>query len=149
MAVGMPLDLTSINTRLRMASPAELADWLSGRRPATLELVSDTSKMDPRVVAASLNAFDAALLFPVFSGTGVPGLLVYGQDDPLLRPPPANDAEPLGPNVHRVDLEDSGHFPMLDATDRFNRLLTEFLALEGGMNPRELQLKEEWRRRVR
>jgi pimeloyl-ACP methyl ester carboxylesterase len=149
MAVSMPLDMTSINTRLRMANPAELVDWLSGRRAATLELVSDTSKMDPRVVAVSLRGFDAASLLPGFAATEVPGLLVYGQDDPLLHPPQANDALLLGPNVHRVDLEDSGHFPMLDATDRFNRLLTEFLVLEAGISPRELQLKEEWRRRVR
>jgi hypothetical protein len=38
---------------------------------------------------------------------------------------------------------------MLDESARFNRLLTDFLALEPGLSPRELQLKEEWKRRVR
>jgi hypothetical protein len=38
---------------------------------------------------------------------------------------------------------------MLDDAIKFNRLLTDFLALESGLSPRELQLKEEWKRRVR
>jgi hypothetical protein len=46
-------------------------------------------------------------------------------------------------------MENSGHFPMIDETMRFNRLLTDFLALDSGLSPRELQMKEEWRRRVR
>jgi len=48
-----------------------------------------------------------------------------------------------------VELDASGHFPMIDETGKFNRLLTDFLALDSGVSPRELQLKEEWRRRVR
>jgi len=38
---------------------------------------------------------------------------------------------------------------MIDETARFNRLLIDFLALESGITPQELQLKEEWKRRVR
>jgi hypothetical protein len=38
---------------------------------------------------------------------------------------------------------------MMDDAGTFNRLLTDFLALESGLSPRELQLKEEWKRRVR
>jgi len=38
---------------------------------------------------------------------------------------------------------------MIDETIRFNRLLTDFLALDSGVSPSELQMKEEWKRRVR
>ncbi len=38
---------------------------------------------------------------------------------------------------------------MLDETAKFNRLLIDFLALDSGLSPRELELKEEWKRRVR
>jgi hypothetical protein len=51
--------------------------------------------------------------------------------------------------MHQVNLEGVGHFPMLDNPAQFNRLLTDFLALDSGASPRELQLKEEWKRRVR
>ena len=46
-------------------------------------------------------------------------------------------------------LENSGHFPMLDEGPRFNRLMADFMALDSGESPRELLLKEEWKRRVR
>ena len=55
----------------------------------------------------------------------------------------------MGLHVHQINLEESGHFPMLDESAKFNRLLTDFLALDSGLSPRELQLKEEWKRRVR
>jgi hypothetical protein len=51
--------------------------------------------------------------------------------------------------MHQVVLDSSSHFPMIDETARFNRLMTDFLALDSGVSPRELQLKEEWKRRVR
>ena len=38
---------------------------------------------------------------------------------------------------------------MLDSAAIFNRLLTDFLALDSGLSVKELGLKEEWRRRVR
>jgi hypothetical protein len=37
----------------------------------------------------------------------------------------------------------------LDESSKFNRLLADFLALPSGESPRQLQLKEEWKRRVR
>jgi hypothetical protein len=51
--------------------------------------------------------------------------------------------------MHMMNLEGTGHFPMIDNPTQFNRLMTDFLALDSGLSPRELQLKEEWRRRVR
>jgi hypothetical protein len=51
--------------------------------------------------------------------------------------------------MHQINLQNSGHFPMIDETATFNRLLIDFLALESGLSPRELELKEEWKRRVR
>ena len=64
-------------------------------------------------------------------------------------PPPQFDPLLMPELLHSIYLEGSGHFPMLDEPQRFNRLLTDWLALESGESPRDLQLKEEWRRRVR
>ena len=55
----------------------------------------------------------------------------------------------LSTMTHQIEMESSGHFPMIDEATRFNRLLTDFLALDSGVSPRELQVKDEWRRRVR
>jgi hypothetical protein len=51
--------------------------------------------------------------------------------------------------MQTIILDQTGHFPMLDDAPRFNRLLSDFLALESGESPRDLQLKDEWKRRVR
>jgi hypothetical protein len=51
--------------------------------------------------------------------------------------------------MHSITLESSGHFPMLEETQVFNRLLVDFLALDSGASPQELEIKEEWKRRVR
>ncbi|MGZ6316076.1 MAG: alpha/beta fold hydrolase [Anaerolineales bacterium] len=149
MAVNSPLDFNSVSARLRTSSATELVDWLSSRTPEALAALSDASKCDPRAISGSMNGFQADGLFDQFRAANVPCLLVYGQNDPSMRVPSVESALPLGDNVHQINLEDSGHFPMLDESARFNRLLTDFLALEPGLSPRELQLKEEWKRRVR
>jgi len=55
----------------------------------------------------------------------------------------------LPEKAHSILFEESGHFPMLDEDSKFNRLLTDFLSLTSGETPRDLQLKDEWKRRVR
>ena len=149
MAVNCPLDFNSVNAKLRTSSAAELVDWLSSRTPEAATALSDASKSDPRAIAASMNSFQSNGLFTQFRHTDVPCLLVYGQNDPSISVPPSENAASLSPNMHQINLEGSGHFPMIDDTARFNRLLIDFLALDSGVSPGELELKEEWKRRVR
>jgi hypothetical protein len=51
--------------------------------------------------------------------------------------------------MHHIIFDRSGHFPMLDQANKFNRLMTDFLSLGSGESPQQLQLKEEWKRRIR
>jgi pimeloyl-ACP methyl ester carboxylesterase len=149
MAVSCPLDFNSIHARLKTSDAADLVDWLSNRSPDSLNALSDAYKADQRAVMASMTSFQSDGLFSQFRVSNVPCLLVYGQNDLAMRVPEVEETESYGLHMHQVNLEDSGHFPMMDDADRFNRLLTDFLALESGFSPRELQLKEEWKRRVR
>jgi pimeloyl-ACP methyl ester carboxylesterase len=149
MAISSPLETSAINARLRTASAAELVDWLSGHTAEAAAALSDAPKSDQQAVAGSINSFGVNGLFHDFRSVNVPCLLVYGQNDPSIHVPSLDSTLAYGLHVHQVNLEDSGHFPMLDESARFNRLLTDFLALESGLSPRELQLKEEWKRRVR
>ncbi len=149
MAISSPLEVAAINARLRTANMTELVDWLSSKTGEAASALSDASKSDQQAVASSISSFSVNGLFNEFRSVNVPCLLVYGQNDPSVRVPPVENTIPMGLHVHQINLEDSGHFPMLDESARFNRLLTDFLALESGMSPRELQLKEEWKRRVR
>jgi pimeloyl-ACP methyl ester carboxylesterase len=147
MAVSCPLDYVAVNARLRTASPTELSDWLVSRTPETLTALADTSKADVQAIAASLAGLQTTNIFSNFRVLNIPCLLVYGDKDPAITTPDGEYS--LSTMTHQIELEGSGHFPMIDEASKFNRLLTDFLALDSGTSPRELQMKEEWRRRMR
>jgi len=150
MAVNCPLSYEAIDTRLRTPSTMdELVSWLGSRSPDAVSALSDASKVDPQAVSGSINSYQSNGLFGKVRETQIPTLLVHGQNDPAILVPEFNDVNSLPLMIHRLVLEDVGHFPMLDNPSRFNRLLTDFLALDSGASPRELQVKEEWKRRVR
>ena len=151
MAVNCPLAYEAVSPRLKVEAPSltELTDWLSSRTQEANTALSDSGKADPRAISASMVGLQADNLYSSFRNLGspIPLLLVYGEKDQAIYPPVDNTG--LSSMTHPVFLENSGHFPMIDETIKFNRLLTDFLALESGQNPSELQMKEEWRRRVR
>ena len=147
MAVSCPLDYAAVNTRLRTAAPNELTDWLSNRSPEATTALVDASKADPQAITASMAGLQANNIFTNFRSLNIPCLLVYGDKDEAITTP--DDDYSISTMTHQIELEGSGHFPMIDETTKFNRLLIDFLALESGVSPRELQMKEEWRRRVR
>ena len=147
MAVSCPLAYEAVHSRLRTAPPLELSDWLSSRTPEATIALADASKTDPRAVTASMVGLQANNLFGGFRDLNIPCLLVYGEKDQAITIPGEDFS--LSTMTHQIVLEGSGHFPMIDEMVKFNRLLTDFLALDQGLSPRELQMKEEWRRRVR
>ncbi|HXF85582.1 MAG TPA: alpha/beta hydrolase, partial [Anaerolineales bacterium] len=135
-------------SRLRTASsPLELTEWLVGRTPDSASALSDAPKADVQAIAASMAGLQSNSLFSTFRSLGIPCLLVYGEKDQAVTTPSYESA--VSTMTHQIVLENSGHFPMLDETAKFNRLLTDFLALDSGISPSELQMKEEWKRRVR
>jgi pimeloyl-ACP methyl ester carboxylesterase len=79
----------------------------------------------------------------------VPCLIVSGQNDLAVEASSNSEVDSLPENVHQIVFDGSGHFPMLDEPSKFQRLLADFLELQPGMSPRQLLVKEEWRRRVR
>jgi pimeloyl-ACP methyl ester carboxylesterase len=147
MAVSCPLDYAAVNTRLRTATPAELTEWLSNRSPEATTALVDAGKADPQAITASMVGLQANNIFTSFRSLNIPCLLVYGDKDEAITTP--DDDYSISTMTHQIELEGSGHFPMIDETIKFNRLLVDFLALDSGSSPRELQMKEEWRRRVR
>lgn len=147
MAVSCPLDYAAVHPRLRTAPPNELLDWLSSRTPEANTALVDSAKADPQAIAASMTGLQANNIFNTFRSRNIPCLLVYGDRDPAITIP--DEEFSLSTMTHQVELDASGHFPMIDEAGKFNRLLTDFLALDSGTSPRDLQMKEEWRRRVR
>jgi len=149
MAVSCPLEYSSVNSRLTSSSMPELVDWLSNHTPEAAAALSDAPKGDPVAVSVSMAGLQANHLFEKVSSQNVPCLLVYGANDPVITAPPQDNADTSPTYVHQLGLDGTGHFPMIDDPSKFNRLLTDFLALDAGASPKEMQLKEEWKRRVR
>jgi pimeloyl-ACP methyl ester carboxylesterase len=147
MAINCPLNFEAVSPRLRTAPPQELSDWLSNRTPEANTALSDAAKADVKAISESMVGLQADNLFGNFRGLDVPCLLVYGEKDQAITSPTYEAA--TSTYTHQVVLDGSGHFPMIEETIKFNRLLTDFLALDSGVSPSELQMKEEWKRRVR
>ncbi len=149
MAVGCPLEYEAVSSRLRSPNLQDLAGWLANGADANNAL-ADAAKADPQAVVASLAGLQTGNAFSGIRDLGVPCLFVYGANDPAVSVPSQEQAENTLPmHMHQINLDGAGHFPMLDNPSQFNRLMTDFLALDSGMSPRELQMKEEWKRRVR
>jgi len=149
MAINCPLEYDSVNARMRTANMAELVEWLAARTPEATSALSDASKADPQAISASMAGLQGNNLFAGVRDLGVPCLFVYGPNDPAVAMPTQEKTDTFPSHMHQITLEGAGHFPMVDNPTQFNRLMTDFLALDSGVSPRELQMKEEWKRRVR
>lgn len=148
MAINVPLDINMVNARMRSAPIPELVDWLLTKDPAAEAARVDALKADPQAIAGSFANPELFNLANRIGNIHNPTLLVHGENDPAVTIPPfSQDSSPY--NMHLVILDQAAHFPMLEDAARFNRLLTDFLALPSGDTPRDLQMKEEWKRRVR
>jgi len=149
MLVGFPSNLGLINPRLLSSSPKELANWLFNRSSEMKSSREDAAKADSRVIQLTLEQLQQANWRQLLLQTSVPSLWIYGQNDPLVGVPPEDLLSDLPELGHWLIFEQSGHYPMLDEARKFNRILLDFLALDSAESPRQLQLKEEWKRRVR
>lgn len=151
MAVSAPNGRHKLNSRLYTASASELVDWLIARNVDGEAVRQEAPKTDPRSVYTSLANLGQIDPGHVTMTMSTPTLLVYGQNDPVVETSTsAIDPSPTMPeHIHQIVFEGSGHFPMLDEANKFNRLVADFLSLGSGTSPRQLQLKEEWKRRVR
>lgn len=149
MAVGFPVDEAAVSTRLRVTPPADLAGWLLARAPLTEPVLADAPKTDPQAVQASLAGLGSPEARGMIDRLATSCLLVSGLNDQMVTPVDPDRGYALPECAHAVSFDQSGHFPMLDEDSKFNRLLIDFLSLASGESPRQLQLKEEWKRRVR
>lgn len=148
--IGLSPESGVINPNLQAATPLELAEWL-----LTRSVDGDTSRLeapktDGRAIQISLSDLNNLGLDVVIQKLKTPCLFVYGQNDPALPAPSFQETGAgLPEHFHQIVFDQSGHFPMLDEPAKFNRLLVDFLSIPSGVSPRQLQLKDEWKRRVR
>ena len=149
MVVSLPFEEAQITPRLRTYLPGDAVDWLLGKSPLLDAVRQEAPRADARALQASFSSLGGVGLGDLVRNPVVNTLLVHGEKDTAVEPPRTADLSLLTDQAHIVLFEGSGHFPMLDEGSKFNRLLGDFTSLISGESPRQLILKDEWKRRVR
>jgi pimeloyl-ACP methyl ester carboxylesterase len=150
MVVSMPDGHRPLNSRLVNSPPVELADWLLTRTSEGDAVRAEATKADQLAILSTINDLQRIDIVSLSQTLETPCLQLYGQNDPVLDGPPSIESISILPeHIHQMVFEQSGHFPMLDEVNKFNRLVADFLSLTSGISPRQLQVKEEWKRRIR
>jgi len=122
---------------------------LTGRRPDSgyPEVESETVKTDDVALVTSTQTLLSLDLQPDMHECSRPHLLIHGSKDPLLPPPSDGWLNGIDTKSRQLVLDQSHHFPMLDETSKFTRLLVDFI--DAGDDLDAIELKEQWRRRPR
>lgn len=149
LSASLPLSFDLLNTRLLSGEHTGLVDKLLGKGIETEAVRSDETKNDPEAIRESVSELEIGNRLINLDTSEKTSLLVFGQNDPVVRAPSQEKVQSFRPNIHTILFEQSGHFPMLDESSKFSRLLSEFLELGEDDSPRNLQIKEKWQRRVR
>ncbi len=149
MLVGLPVALEDLSERFGSTAPLELSYRLLDQNLGADMARSEASKADEVAIRTSLEDLKTIDLLGIFKQIMAASLFVHGLNDPVIEVPDLSKNGGLPSMLHHIVFDESGHFPMLDQPTKFNRLVNDFLDLEPGESPQRLQLKEEWKRRVR
>jgi pimeloyl-ACP methyl ester carboxylesterase len=151
MTVSLPVvGDASLNQRVTTTSPANWLERLVDKGRADYQAIkAEAGKADKDALRVSAQALSTTDWRPELGKLKAPCVLVHGQQDPLVHIPEESLFDGLNRNVHRVMLDDSRHFPMLDETSAFNRLVVDFLEAKDAKAISDLRAKKPWVRRVR
>jgi len=143
MTVGLP-----VPGRLGV-NPSAFLSRLTGRRSDSghPEVDTETAKTDDVALVTSTQTLLSLDLSPDIQECPRPHLLVYGAKDPLIPQPGDGWRARHDCGLRQVNLDQSRHFPMLDETSKFTRLLMDFI--DAGDDLDAIELKDQWRRRTR
>lgn len=147
MVISAPTESAGLVERAGSTLPADLASRLLEPTSASDAARKESAKTDPEAIRIPMQELQKLRLEEDFSQMSTAALLVSGLRDPLSATDSASSDLPT--MFHQITFDESGHYPMLDQPNKFHRLMNDFLDLPSGESPRQLQVKEEWKRRVR
>ncbi len=149
LSISLPLSFDLLNSRFLLGDHIGLVDKLLGKGIETEAVRNDESKNDPNAMRTTIEEIETTNQLRKLDSFEKTSLLVFGQNDFVVWVPSLEKIQSLRSNIHTIIFEQSGHFPMLDESSKFSRLLSEFLELGEDDFLRNLQIKEKWQRRVR
>jgi pimeloyl-ACP methyl ester carboxylesterase len=147
MAISLPLGLDSVNQRLLSGGGAFVNRVIGRAQGENYDSVkSEYSRAAPEAIEKSVRSVLRLDLRPILRKLAMPLLLVYGEQDNVVTPKDAVRFASVNNTVRTMMLPQCRHFPMLDRSSQFNRLLQDFLRTA---DLKDLELKDEWVRRLR
>jgi pimeloyl-ACP methyl ester carboxylesterase len=149
MTIAFPLKQSLLNHKLLSGESIGLFEKLLGKGVEMDAVRKDEPKNDPNAVKISLNELENLEIQNLWKTLSKTNLMVFGQKDPVVHLPEIDDFPKLPTNFHTISFDNSGHFPMLDESSKFSRLLSEFLELGEDDSPKNLEIKEKWQRKIR
>ncbi|MFN2145953.1 MAG: alpha/beta fold hydrolase [Anaerolineales bacterium] len=149
MVISIPVLGKGVSENSGSLDPVELTDRLLNGSGGADSVRSEAAKIDPAAIKTSMEELTYINLLEISRQITTASLVVQGVKDPLVPNQELEDIASLPSMFHQVVFNDAGHFPMLDRPNKFNRLMKDFLDLPSGESPTQLQLKDEWKRRVR
>lgn len=149
MLVSVPLAPEALSERIKNGTPPNIAEWLLVHNEDTEAVHLEVAKTDPLILRNWFPEQPTTPWIPDLTELEAPSVLVYGTKDPAVGQQNVPLALQDGTPNHLIEFTTSGHFPMFDEKNRFSRLVKDFLALPSGEPMSKLQLKEEWKRRLR
>lgn len=150
LAVGLPLSAETINRKLLAAGPNDtLARMFWHRQRPYSEVEISLPKIAKNAIALTIQSVARLNLRETLDRIDVPLLTVYGEKDNVIDSTQADELEENHYAARAIVLSDAHHFPMLDQTAKFARLLRDFMDVETPEELQDLSIKQEWRRRTR
>ena len=146
--VALPIEGAYINTQLAESGPRSFLDRVWGRQNGFPEVESELRKTDELAVTQVARELSSCNFALDLDDASLPVLLLFGEEDALIEQPSGEYKHFRQPGKNRayVALDASSHFPMLEQTAKFNRLILEFLRANSDLH--ELSPKEYWQRRT-
>lgn len=149
MLVSFPMGTESTSSRLETLSPVDSADWLFGGNQSYTESREDAKKTDHLAILTALDQYSKVNWRQLLNRVPITSLWIHGEHDQVISKPTSEQLNYLPKIAQFYNFNESGHFPMLDEPSKFNRLLTKFMKLPPGEDPRQVEIKPIWKRRVR
>jgi pimeloyl-ACP methyl ester carboxylesterase len=149
MVISIPVLGKGVAEKPDGLDPVDLTERLVNGSASADSLRSESAKIDPSAIQTSMEELNYINLLEISRQMTTASLVVQGVRDPLVPDQQLEDIGNLPGMFHQIVFNDAGHFPMLDRPNKFNRLMKDFLDLPSGESPTQLQLKDEWKRRVR
>ncbi len=147
--VSFPMGVNNTDSRLTSRSTNDTAEWLFGSGSIHKESLEDARKADREATKRSLDDFGEVDWRQLMTRLSIPSLWIYGKNDQAVKYPSQEQIGYLPDHSSFQSYDGSGHFPMLDESKKFNRMLTDFMQLPPGEDPGQMEAKQFWKRRVR